>query len=98
MEKAAAFWNGTPRSFVNTYRRFRRTSCDIFRLQEQSSHQPTKLIIKSRYFATYQVVDGRIILKWIFKNWDGSMDWIELDQNRDRWWALVNAVMNLRVP
>jgi len=27
-----------------------------------------------------------------------SMDWIELAQNRDRWWALVNAAMNLRAP
>ena len=27
----------------------------------------------------------------------GSMDWIDLAQDRDRWWALVNAVMNLRV-
>jgi hypothetical protein len=27
----------------------------------------------------------------------GSMDWIELAQNRDRWWALVTEVMNLRV-
>jgi hypothetical protein len=23
-------------------------------------------------------VDGRIILKWISKKWDGDMDWIEL--------------------
>jgi hypothetical protein len=45
-----------------------------------------------------QGVDGRIILKWIFKTWDGSVDWIELAQARDSWPALVYAVMNLRVP
>ena len=26
----------------------------------------------------------------------GRVDWIELAQDRDRWWALVNAAMNLQ--
>jgi hypothetical protein len=29
--------------------------------------------------------------------WDG-MDWINLAQDRDKWRALLNTVMNLRVP
>jgi hypothetical protein len=28
----------------------------------------------------------------------GSMDWIDLGQDGDRWRALVNTVMNLRIP
>jgi hypothetical protein len=41
----------------------------------------------------------KIILKCIFKKWDeGSINWIDLVQERDRWRAVVNAGMNLRVP
>jgi hypothetical protein len=29
--------------------------------------------------------------------WEG-MDWIAVAQDKDRWWALVNVVMNLQVP
>jgi hypothetical protein len=27
----------------------------------------------------------------------GGMDWIELAQDRDRWWTLVNEIMKLRI-
>jgi hypothetical protein len=30
--------------------------------------------------------------------WFGDVDWNDLALDRDRWWALVNVVMNLRVP
>ena len=43
-------------------------------------------------------VNGRTLFQWVVKNWDGGMDCIYLAQDRDRWRALVNAVMNLRVP
>jgi hypothetical protein len=45
-------------------------------------------------------VDGRIISKWTFKKWDEGawtgLSWLRIGTYGGR--ALVNAVMNLRVP
>jgi hypothetical protein len=43
-------------------------------------------------------VEGRIILKLIFRKWDLGMDWIDVAQEMDRWWVLVSAVKNIQVP
>jgi hypothetical protein len=42
-------------------------------------------------------VDGRIILRWQEVGC-GGMDWMELALDRNRWQALMNEVMNPRVP
>jgi len=39
-----------------------------------------------------------IILKVIFKQRDGGMEWIDLAEDRDRQRALLNLVINLCVP
>jgi hypothetical protein len=35
---------------------------------------------------------GRIEIRW------GDLDWIDMAEDRDRWRALVNRVINLRMP
>ena len=42
-------------------------------------------------------IDGKIILKRIFSKWDRCMGWIDVAQERDKCWILVNALMELRV-
>jgi len=43
--------------------------------------------LRERDHLEYLVADWRIILRW---QWFGDMDWINLIQDRDRWWPLVH--------
>ena len=38
-------------------------------------------------------VDGRIILRWIYKKQDGGVNWIDLAQIRREWQVFVNTAM-----
>jgi hypothetical protein len=49
--------------------------------------------LRERYHLEDLGVVGRIILKWIFRKWDEGMEWIDVAQDRGRWRALVNAVI-----
>jgi hypothetical protein len=42
-------------------------------------------------------IDGRVLLKCIFKKWDGGMDWFGLGMDTHRCRTFVDGVMNLRV-
>jgi hypothetical protein len=45
-------------------------------------------------------IGGRITLRWILGvyKWMDGANWIRLDQNRVRWRAFINTVINLPVP
>jgi hypothetical protein len=51
-----------------------------------------------RQLERYPDIGGRIILKLILVKWVGVMEWIDLAQDRDRWQAVMNAVMNFWIP
>jgi hypothetical protein len=54
--------------------------------------------LRKRYYLEDLGVCGRIILKWIFKKLCRGMERIYLTQARYSWQALVNLVINFRVP
>jgi hypothetical protein len=55
-------------------------------------------ILRKGYHLEDPDVNERIILRWIFRNWNVGCRWIDLAQERDRWRTPVTAVMNLRFP
>jgi hypothetical protein len=64
---------------------------NVYRLLVGKPERKRPLRRSRRRWVNYIKTDLREI------GWDG-MDWIDLTQNRDQWRALVNTVMNLRIP
>ena len=54
--------------------------------------------LKERHHLEGLDIEGRIILKWILKKYEGWHGLGSSAQDRDKWRAFVNMVMNLRVP
>jgi hypothetical protein len=57
------------------------------------------LLVKTEFMLAFKVGGWDDIIKMELREggW-GSMDWMDLAQDKDRCWDIVNAVMNLRVP
>jgi hypothetical protein len=73
------------------------SECGTYGRQEKGIQGFGGRDLRERGHLEVLVVDGSVVLKWIFNKWDGGMDWIDLAQDREKWWAIVNVVMNLRV-
>jgi hypothetical protein len=43
------------------------------------------------------MLEGNVKMDFTEIDWAG-MDWIDLAQDRDQWWSLVNMIMNVRIP
>jgi len=38
------------------------------------------------------------IKKYVLKQHDGVLDWVDLAEYRHKWWTVVNSVMNMGIP
>jgi hypothetical protein len=54
--------------------------------------------MKNAYRDLVEKPEGNRALRRPMSRWQIILNWIHLAQDRDRWWALVNMVMNLQVP
>jgi hypothetical protein len=65
----------------------RRERCTMFRWERT----------KERDNSEDQGVEGRVGSEWISERLGRGYEWIRMAQDRDRWQAVVDAEMNLRV-
>ena len=54
--------------------------------------------LKERVHLEDEGLDGRTILKWMFNKLFWGMGCIRLSHDRDKWRAIANAIINLRIP
>jgi hypothetical protein len=59
--------------------------CGTYGVEERCVHGIGGGVLRERDHLEDQVVEGRILLKQIFKEWNGGMDWIDLAQDYGRW-------------
>jgi hypothetical protein len=44
--------------------------------------------LRGRYHLEEAGLDGSVMVKWVFKKWNGSVDWFDMAEGRDRWRTL----------
>jgi hypothetical protein len=60
--------------------------------QEKTKPEAKRPLGRPRYMCVDNIEIDFLEIGW------GGVDWIGLSQDKDKWRALVNAVMNIRVP
>jgi len=90
-----------PHEKKNLLRNIHKARCFLWRQNNpEVNYSPTRISGGGVFLEEVSRSRKRDILlgKMDLREVGGGGDWMELAQGRDRWWALVNMVMNLRVP
>jgi hypothetical protein len=76
-------------------------SCSVIKprwMRRWAEHVARRIDIRMRTKCYSENIKGRNHKEDVSTDGNIILEWIHLAQERDQWWALVNTVMNLRVP